>query len=247
MNKDDFKHILIDHELDEFWTTVYSDVLTNTNVYVMTDNNTTQIETTLLKFLEGLDQIQNKIVPLLTDMLKGFAKENQIPIELINELNSRLKEEGFKEEIQITGDFSSNSDERVYKVGEQYDVFKDLRDIVSKATSEVFIVDAYTDESLYELYVDSISIKVPVKILTKKPTGKSISIGTMLKQKRPLEIKQNNSIHDRLIFVDDNCWILGTSIKDAAKNQPTVLMKINAHDDLYKLYHNYFDNGTTII
>ena len=38
--------------------------------------------------------------------------------------------------------------EKIYSSGSQYDLYKDLKNLVQKATIEVFIVDAYPDETL---------------------------------------------------------------------------------------------------
>lgn len=236
--------ILIDHDLEELWKTIFQlriSSLGSSNI------NTIILGSVLLEFLQVMHLPEKKMIPFLSDLLNEFVKENSISSKLLEELNSRLKDESLEGEISILGDFSSNSNERVYQAGEQYDLYKDLKDIVAKATSEVFIVDAFVDDSLYELYIDVIPNFVPVKILTKNPHPKFITVGKILKQKRPLEIKEHQSIHDRYIFVDGNCWMIGTSIKDAAKTKPTVIMKINAYDDLYKLYDDYFTTGTKII
>jgi hypothetical protein len=39
-----------------------------------------------------------------------------------------------------------------------------------------------------------------------------------------VEIRTSQLIHDRVIFLDDrSCWVLGQSVKDAAKSMPTYL------------------------
>ena len=38
------------------------------------------------------------------------------------------------------------------------------------------------------------------------------------------QAKRSPAIHDRVIIIDDTaCWVLGQSIKDAAKNKPTYI------------------------
>ena len=82
--------------------------------------------------------------------------------------------------------------------------------------------------------------------MTKKPPTKFVTIGKLLSNKRPIEIRENNQIHDRYIFVDDKCWMLGSSIKDAG-NKPTVLVKIEGRDTLYNLMTSAFNNGTKLL
>lgn len=39
-----------------------------------------------------------------------------------------------------------------------------------------------------------------------------------------LEIRESNNLHDRVVIVDNSaCWVLGQSIKDAAKQKATYL------------------------
>jgi hypothetical protein len=34
-----------------------------------------------------------------------------------------------------------------------------------------------------------------------------------------------NAIHDRVLFADDRVWVIGQSIKDAAKKKPTYIIE----------------------
>lgn len=134
--------------------------------------------------------------------------------------------------------------EKIYPPGTQYDLYKDLKNIVQKASNEVFIIDAYPDDSLYYLYIDSISKKAKVRILTKYPPMKFVEIGKLLAQKRPLAIAINSQIHDRYIFVDKRCWMLGSSIKSAAKSKPTTLVElVTGRKELYSMHDNFFKKG----
>jgi uncharacterized protein (UPF0303 family) len=58
-----------------------------------------------------------------------------------------------------------------------------------------------------------------------------------------IEIRRSADLHDRVIFIDAiQCWVLGTSIKDAAAKKPTYLAplaedlvaeKMRIYDDLW--------------
>lgn len=46
--------------------------------------------------------------------------------------------------------------------------------------------------------------------------------------KMNVEIRHSKSIHDRVVFLDNvSCWVLGQSIKDAAKSKPTYLAPLS--------------------
>ncbi|MEM2159753.1 MAG: hypothetical protein QXN55_02220 [Candidatus Nitrosotenuis sp.] len=136
--------------------------------------------------------------------------------------------------------------EKIYSSNEQYDVYKDLKNIVQSAKNEVFVVDGFVDEDLYELYLDSIPNSIPVKILTKNPSQKFIKIGEKLSKKRVLQIREDGQVHDRFIFVDNRCWMIGASIKDAGK-RPTVLVEIKSRDSLHNIWKQIFDNAKVLL
>ncbi|HZS74440.1 MAG TPA: hypothetical protein VFA69_08070, partial [Candidatus Nitrosotalea sp.] len=159
----------------------------------------------------------------------------------------KIMEEGIKHLEKLAGKSNKTNSERIYQSGQQYDVYKDLKKIVLTAKKEVFIVDAYTDETLYDLYIDSIPKKVLVKILTKNPPKNFITIGKMLSQQRSMAIVDSKQVHDRCIFVDGDCWILGSSIKDAAAKKPTTFMKLVDSKGLYQIWDGYFKSGTKLV
>ena len=141
---------------------------------------------------------------------------------------------------------TKNKDQKIYNSGQQYNVYKDLKKLVLKAKKEVFIIDAYPDPSLFDLYIDVISPKVFVKILTKNPPNSFKIIAQMLAQQRKLEVVDSRYIHDRYVIIDDECWMIGSSIKDAAKKKPTILVKIEGSKTIIKIYEAYFKSGTKL-
>jgi hypothetical protein len=54
-----------------------------------------------------------------------------------------------------------------------------------------------------------------------------------------LEMRKSSSLHDRVIFIDGYvCWLIGQSIKDAAKAKPTYLVQLPP-DVVPEKLHNY--------
>ena len=159
----------------------------------------------------------------------------------------KIMEEGIRHLQSLEKKSKREKFEKIYKSGQQYNVYQDLRNILSKAKKQVFIIDAYPDVSLYHLYVDSIPSHVPIKILTNHPPQNFITVGTMLSQQRNLRIQNSPHVHDRYIFVDDKSWMIGSSIKDAAKKKPTTLVKLEGTKELYSLWNSYFKLGSKLI
>ena len=130
-------------------------------------------------------------------------------------------------------------EEKVYPKGHIYDFYKDIRNITKDAKNEVFVIDAYVDEELLNLYLEKIPIGVKIRILTKEPKGNFVTVAQKfkIKPKVDFEVRRSNDCHDRLFFVDDECWVMGQSVKDAGK-KPTYLVKIEGYD----LFRNVFDD-----
>jgi hypothetical protein len=138
---------------------------------------------------------------------------------------------------------------KVYGPGESYDVYRDLAEIMSKATKEAFIVDPYANEEVFTLYLE----KIPGTVKTRLLTGTPSSALRAVKGKfgaRPniqVEARMSSEIHDRVIFIDGSeCWVLGQSIKDAAIKKPTYMIPIpfGAVTDMSRLYETIWQKAT---
>ena len=115
----------------------------------------------------------------------------------------------------------------MYEAGDEYAFYRDLSSIVATATKEIFIVDAYLDEKIFNLYVDKVPAGAAVRILSNKIGSNVHTIATMYSKNRPLELRSSAESHDRVIFIDQRCWVAGQSIKDAAQRKPTYLVELN--------------------
>lgn len=144
---------------------------------------------------------------------------------------------------------TSINDEIILKPGDQYDVYKKINNIITKAQSEVFIVDPYVNTEFFDLYVNKIPPKTKTKMLTQKPSQDlAIIIKKFYKKKNvTFEAKKSNNFHDRALFIDNKeCWVIGQSIKDAAVKKPTYLTKLTSFKDMQNLYNSIWNKATKI-
>jgi hypothetical protein len=110
--------------------------------------------------------------------------------------------------------------------GAVYDFHKTLRDLLASATTSLFIVDPYLDDQVFDAYLSTVSQQVQVRLLAHEyATSLKSSVQKFVAQKSmAVEVRGSRAIHDRVVFIDDRtCWVLGQSIKDAAKTKPTYL------------------------
>jgi hypothetical protein len=88
------------------------------------------------------------------------------------------------------------------------------------------IVDAYLNEEAFNLYADKIAPGVVARILSKSVTPNLEMAARMFAAKRTLELRVSADAHDRVLFSDDRGWVVGQSLKDAAKAKPTYLVEL---------------------
>ena len=114
--------------------------------------------------------------------------------------------------------------------GEVYNFFRALNKVIASAEKSIFIIDPYLDDTVFDHYLNAREPTVVVRLLI-GPRSKQIKPAAakyLAQYGSVLEVKQSNKIHDRVIFIDGYaCWILGQSIKDAAKAKPTYLAPLS--------------------
>ena len=114
-----------------------------------------------------------------------------------------------------------------YEPGEEYAFYKDLSSIVATATKDIFIVDAYLDEQVFNLYVAKVPDTATVRILSNKIGTNVDTVARMYAKSRSLELRSSADVHDREVFLDQRGWVIGQSIKDAARKKPTYLIELD--------------------
>lgn len=178
---------------------------------------------------------------LIHRMFEKFSCQIGEIFTKMRDVDKMLFEAGFElpwDELELAS-VDYGKEEKVYPKGHIYDFYKDVRDITKDAKSEVFIIDAYVDEELLNLYLEKIPSDIKIKILTNKPQGNFVTVAQKFKAKPQVdfEVRITKDCHDRLFFIDNQCWVMGQSIKDAGK-KPTYLVKIEGHD----LFRSVFDD-----
>ena len=141
--------------------------------------------------------------------------------------------------------------QKVYGPGAQYDFYRDLKRIIEGATKSVFIVDPYINTELFDLYVEKIKNGTNVRLLTSNFDSATEAIIKKYQAKPSIyfQAKRSSEIHDRVIIIDGTaCWVLGQSIKDAAKKKPTYIAPLPS--DVVTLkeahYEKIWNAATTI-
>lgn len=119
---------------------------------------------------------------------------------------------------------------RSFSPGEVYDFFKELNALIASAASSLLIVDPFIDDTVFDAYLASVPNGVGVRLLTSKPAANLKPAIQRFKAQHgiAIEARKSDAFHDRVIFIDgSDCWVVGTSIKDAAKSKPAYLVPLS--------------------
>src|SRR5574344_157176 len=121
--------------------------------------------------------------------------------------NIRLLQESFSK-LESKQHLSS-----IFFEGQIFDAYIFLLDLLSKAKEEIIIIDNYAEKELFRIIKD---IKVKVIIISKDIEPELIK--KYQRQYTNLELRINNSFHDRFIIIDRKVlYHSGASFKDLGK------------------------------
>lgn len=135
--------------------------------------------------------------------------------------------------------------------GAAYDFFKALRELVGSADQSLFVVDPYMDAETFDGYLTALPAGRSARLLLAKYAS-DVAVASRKFASQTgcvLEARRSDSIHDRVVFVDaSQCWVLGSSIKDAAAKKPTYLAPLSADVAAQKLqiYEGLWNAATPI-
>lgn len=133
-----------------------------------------------------------------------------------------------------------------FGAGDVYDFFNSLNKVIKSAEKSIFIIDPYLDHSVFDHYLTSRQDGVALRLMTSNNAAAlTPHAQKYVAQHGPvLEVRKSQTIHDRVIFIDGYvCWVVGQSLKDAAKAKPTYLVqappdvvpdKLRNYEDIWK-------------
>jgi hypothetical protein len=134
-----------------------------------------------------------------------------------------------------------------YEPGDEYQFYRDLKTIVGFATSDLFIIDNYLDTQLFDVYMENVAPSVAVRVLTSQVADALRAVAEKYAKKGSLELRSSKDVHDRVVFSDDRCWVIGQSIKDAARKKPTYIVEHSGAATMKGIYEGIWASATVIV
>lgn len=119
----------------------------------------------------------------------------------------------------------------IFTTGKTHNFDKFLRAIFASARTEVMIADSYVDETVFDNLLDQIPDSVKIDFLYGNKQGSFDARAKRFKhQFLNFTDKHHSSLHDRFIVIDDTGYIIGPSLKDAARKSPATVVGLNNAD-----------------
>lgn len=134
-----------------------------------------------------------------------------------------------------------------YEPGHEYQFYKDLKTIVDFASEELFVCDAYLDTELFDVYMEKVEKHVNVRVLTGKVADPLKIVAGKFSKRGNFELRSSKSVHDRVVFADDRCWVIGQSIKDAARQKPTYIVEHYGSQLMRAAYEDLWKNAASVV
>lgn len=147
------------------------------------------------------------------------------PYEYVDELKEINSDDDFP---NIDFDEIVPATPQTFESGSELEFYYQTKDRVSRASDEVFIIDAYANEEAI-LYLKETSEDVEKRILTQgeKESLSNAAQKLVLNSNHRIEVRRNGECHDRLIFIDGQCFAVGDSLH-AAGTKPMYVVEFDA-------------------
>jgi hypothetical protein len=152
-------------------------------------------------------------------------------------------------ELEILSPTSSGS--TVYDAGDPFAFYSDLAQKLRMAKQSVFVCDPYLSKAVFDTYLDEIQKSCSVLCLTSAEQYSRnpglLNVAKMFRVNYPnLQFRTSTSIHDRLITIDEQAWVVGQSIKDAATRKGTYMVQVDKAS-FWPAYRQIWESAQSII
>ena len=159
-------------------------------------------------------------------LIKGYSLSsdrvlvtNENYIQLINDVN-HLK----KDVEDIKGIVNRNVlDSIIIYEGDSFDGFSFINDLIKKAIESVIIIDGYADDSLFDFLIGSKKGIKKVVICHKANRISKEIINRFEKEYGPIVIKVDKTYHDRFLIIDNEVYLIGTSLNSIGYKTSSVI------------------------
>lgn len=153
------------------------------------------------------------------------------------------------EELKLDLELSGRADiGSAYSPGEAYKYFADLKSIISRAQSSIFLIDPYFDGEAFNNYLVGVASDIDVRIFANKHAQevKAFIDKHKIQFNSNMEVRKNKNLHDRLVIIDRcDCWITGGSLNHGGMKSPSYLIPVGTEltNDKLSMYETIWSDS----
>jgi len=134
-----------------------------------------------------------------------------------------------------------------YQPGDEYEFYRDLKTIVGFATDALFVIDNYLDTQLFDVYMENVAPALSVRVLTNRVGDPLRAVAGKFATRGNFELRSSGDVHDRVVFANDRCWVIGQSIKDAAQKKPTYIVEHTGSGPMKEIYEALWARAAPVV
>lgn len=180
-------------------------------------------------------------------LLRGYAVHQQVmalqQINLrIDAQNDRIARiEGALDQQQQQLDFVVRANEKpeelLIPTGCVWDAYVFVCDLIRSAEKRIILVDNFVDERVLTM-LDKRNKGVSAEVHTRYYEQTKLDFDKHNQQHVPISYVQlSHAVHDRYLIIDDDVWLLGTSVKDMGRSLCTIIKVGFSPEGVMKLVH----------
>ena len=168
------------------------------------------------------------VTSVLKDYLLHGCAFNRQMVALQQYVDDRLLKiedrlDSQQEDIDFYIKTNQQPSELVIPTGCVWDAYSYLSDLVRTARKRVILIDNFIDDRTL-LLLDKRAAGVEATVYTRYSEKAELDFAKHNSQYEPVQrVQLPHSVHDRYLIVDDNVWLLGSSVKDMGRGLTTII------------------------
>lgn len=166
-------------------------------------------------------------------LLRGYAIHQQalalqqinLRIDAQNDRLTRIEDtiDHHQQQLDFVVRGNEKPEELLIPTGCVWDAYTFVCDLIRSAEKRLVLIDNFVDERVLTI-LDKRAASVEATVHTRYTEQVKLDFEKHNKQYAPIEyVQMPQAVHDRYLIVDDDVWLLGTSIKDLGRGLSTVI------------------------
>ena len=166
-------------------------------------------------------------------LLRGYAVHQQVMalqqinlrIDAQNDRIARIEDALDQQQQQLDFVVRANEkpEELLIPTGCVWDAYMFTCDLIRSARKQLVLIDNFVDERVLTM-LDKRNAGVAATVYTRYTKQITLDFEKHNKQYEPINyVQMPHAVHDRYLIVDDDVWLLGTSVKDMGRGLCTII------------------------